>query len=230
MGKFSALGVGKVSGQYALSAKICREQARDCSPLSTGRNFRSKVPGNPNPRLVKSLRFRFLTFALFLAIFPFFIRRRPRVERRVTILATPPAIFPFLNDLRNWPLWTAWGQREEMEYTYGETSEGTGGEQRWRSRRMDGVIRITKSEADRRIDYEVEMEGGKYQMVGRIELQPDGACTRLVWRGAWELSENPSHRYFDLFLRWVIQRDLATGLENLKGLVETTEESLELHI
>lgn len=172
---------------------------------------------------MKSLRVRFLLLATFLLIFPFFLRRRPRVERRITILAPPSAIFPYLNDLRNWPLWTAWNRREEIHFTYGGTASGEGAEQHWQGCKMDGVMRIEKSEPDERIDYELEIDGGAYQIVGRIELHPDGACTRIVWKCAWDRAENPYRRYLDQLMRWMIGRDFAESLANLKAVVEGTE-------
>jgi len=121
---------------------------------------------------VKSLRTRLLLFITFLLVFPFFLRRRPRVERRITILAPPSTIFPFLNDLRNWPLWTVWDRREAIDYEYGPVTAGDGAEQRWASRHMSGVLRIVKSERDERVDYELEMGEDTYQLVGRIEIAP----------------------------------------------------------
>jgi len=177
---------------------------------------------------VKSLRFRLFLFALFLVVFPFFLRRRPRVERRITILAPPATVFPYLNDLRNWPLWTAWSQRDGMRSSYGETAIGSGAEQRWQGGKMDGVMRIVKSEPNERIDYEVEMNGGTHQLVGRVELQSDGACTRLVWKCTWDRAENPYRRYFDLLMRWFIRRDFAQGLVNLRALVERAETSRKI--
>jgi hypothetical protein len=177
---------------------------------------------------VKSLRTRLLLFITFLLVFPFFLRRRPRVERRITILAPPSTIFPFLNDLRNWPLWTVWDRREKIDYEYGATTAGEGAEQRWASRHMSGVLRIVKSEHDERIDYELEMGDGAYQLVGRIELHPDGACTRLVWKCAWDLAKNPYRRYFDLLMRWMMRRDYAAGLDNLKALIESEAKPVEV--
>jgi hypothetical protein len=177
---------------------------------------------------VKSLRSRLFLAAVFLLIFPFFLRRRPRVERRITILAPPSAIFPFLNDLRNWPLWTAWSEREEIRFAYGEPGSGAGAEQRWQKGGVDGALRIVKSELDERIDYEATIDGGAYQLVGRIELHPDGACTRLVWKCAWDRAENPYRRYIDLLMRWMIRRDFAHGLTNLKTLIEGSESSEEI--
>jgi hypothetical protein len=177
---------------------------------------------------VKSFRSRLFVLATFLLVFPFFLRRRPRVERRITILAKPSSIFPFLNDLRNWPLWTVWDRREELDYEYGDVTAGEGAEQRWASSRVSGVLRITKSENDERIDYELEIGDRAYRLVGRIELQPDGACTRLVWKCAWDLAKNPYRRYFDLIMRWMMRRDYAAGLENLKELVESSAKPQEI--
>jgi hypothetical protein len=177
---------------------------------------------------VKTFRFRLFLLAVFLLVFPFFLRRRPRVERRITILAPPSAIFPLLNDLRNWPLWSAWGEGDGMRISFGETVSGAGAEQRWQTRQMEGVMRILKSEPDERIDYEVVMSGSVPQIIGRIDLQPDGACTRLVWKCAWDRAENPYRRYFDLLLRWMIRRDFARGLDNLKELVENAEAPEEI--
>jgi hypothetical protein len=191
--------------------------------LSTAVRSAGKSPEADFRAPMKSLRARFLLLAMFLLIFPFFLRRRPRVERRITILAPPSAIFPYLNDLRNWPLWTAWNRREEMHFTYDGAPSGEGAEQRWQGCKMDGVMRIAKSEPDERIDYELEIDGGAYQIVGRIELHPDGACTRLVWKCAWDRAANPYRRYFDQLMRWMIGRDFAESLANLKAVVEGTE-------
>lgn len=176
---------------------------------------------------MKSLRSRLLLLAAFLLVFPIFLRRRPRVERRITIFAPPSAIFPFLDDLRNWPLWTIWDRREQIDYEYGAITAGEGAEQRWAGKHMSGVMRILKSERDERIDYALEMGDGAYQIVGRIELHPDGACTRLVWKCAWDLAKNPYRRYFDLLMCWMMRRDYGAGLENLKGLVESTVQPSE---
>jgi hypothetical protein len=170
---------------------------------------------------VKTFRSRLLLLIAFLLVFPFFLRRRPRVERRITILAPPASIFPFLDDLRNWPLWTEWSRRDPIAYEFGEKTAGEGGEQRWSSRNLKGILRIVKSDRDERIDYELSVNEGTYEIVGRIELHPDGACTRVIWKCAWDLAKNPYRRYFDLVVRWMIRQDFAAGLENLKAVVES---------
>jgi Polyketide cyclase / dehydrase and lipid transport len=169
---------------------------------------------------MKRIRTRLLLFAGFLLIFPFFLRRRPRVERRITILAPPSVVFPLLNELREWPLWTEWNRRERIAYAYGEQSAGEGAVQRWRGERMSGELRIVRSEPNERIDYELSLSDFA-QVFGRIHLHEDGACTRVVWRCVWERAENPYRRYLDLLARYLIGRDFQAGLERLKRTVET---------
>ena len=163
---------------------------------------------------------RFLAAAVFLLVFPFFLRRRPRVERKITICAPPSAIFPLISDLRNWPLWTSWHRDPAMTLTYSALSEGAGAWQRWETRRMSGVLRIVRCDRDSRIDYEVIMGRGAYQLLGRLELEEDGACTRVTWRCVWASARNPYRRYFDLFCRWLIARDFTSGLSNLREVSE----------
>jgi hypothetical protein len=92
---------------------------------------------------------------------------------------------------------------------------------------MSGIMRILKSEPNERIDYELELGDDACQMVGRLEMEADGACTRVVWKCAWDLAQNPYRRYFDLAMCWMIRRDFAAGLENLKALVESAAQLSE---
>jgi hypothetical protein len=169
------------------------------------------------------LRVRLSVLAIFLLVFPFFLRRRPRVGRRITICAPPERIFEMLNDLRNWPRWTAWSQRDEIAFDYGDVTSGVGAVQRWQQGNHAGTLRIIRSEPDTRIDYHLEMNDGKFRLLGRIDLVRDGACTRLLWKCVWEPARNPYMRYADLFFRWMIGRDFSAGLANLKELIEMRE-------
>ncbi len=163
---------------------------------------------------------RLVLLAGFFLIFPWFLRRRPRVRCGVTICRTPSVIFPYLNDLRNWPLWTVWAHRERMHYSYSDSSIGTGAVQRWRGARMSGELRITRSEPDSRIDYNLHVNLGAQELFGRFELEEDGACTRVIWRAVWEQSSNPYRRYLDLVLQVMLRRDFTRSLEQLREMIE----------
>jgi hypothetical protein len=170
---------------------------------------------------------RLALFAGFLLIFPWFLRRRPRVQSKVTICMPASVVFPYINDLRDWPLWTVWSHRERMHYSYSESSVGAGAVQRWRGARMSGELRIVRSEPDSRIDYELRINGGQYELFGRIELHEDGACTRVVWKAVWERARNPYRRYLDLLLQFMLRRDFAKSLEHLRDMLEQPREYVE---
>lgn len=158
--------------------------------------------------------------AVFLLIFPLFLTRRPRVVRRILLRAKPPEIFPYLNDLRNWPLWTEWARRDEVHFSYDGAPAGVGAIQRWESSRTNGKIRIVHSALDERVTYDLDMGNGRYKIDGVLALEPIGEYTRVTWLCKWSLNPNPYRRYFDLFLTRMMGHDFAAGLENLKDLVE----------
>jgi polyketide cyclase/dehydrase/lipid transport protein len=159
--------------------------------------------------------------AAFLLVFPFFVNRRMRVVRRKTIRAKPAEIFPFINDLRNWPLWTEWSQRDEMHFAYDGPPAGVGAVQQWSTDRMQGALKIIQSVADTRIAYELDMAGGKWRIDGVIALEPAGEFTSVTWTCKWDSGPNPYAVYLGLFMKRCIARDFAAGLVNLKDLVET---------
>lgn len=160
-------------------------------------------------------------FALlaFLVVFPLFLRRKWRVVRRIIIPAPPAEVFPFLNDLKTWLLWTEWARRNGMEFSNGAMTSGVGAVQEWRSHRMSGTIRIVQSVPDDRVVYEFEVQPCECRIEGVIALEAIGGNTRVTWLCKWESSPNPYARYIDLVSKLILKRKLDAGLENLRELV-----------
>jgi hypothetical protein len=155
-----------------------------------------------------------------LAAVPFLLNRRIRVARRKLIDATPAEIFPFINDLRNWPLWTEWARKESMHCSYSGPESGAGATQLWETAQMDGALTITQSTQDGHVAYDLDMAGGRCQMHGVIALEPVGGMTRVIWTCSWHANDIPWLRYADLFYKVMIARDFDAGLENLRAIVE----------
>ena len=162
----------------------------------------------------------FAVAAFFLS--PFLLRRKSRVVRRIIIRATPADIFPFLNDLRNWPKWTEWSRLEEIHFSYEGPSSGVGAEQRWSSKRMAGVMRLVQSVPDEQVAYHTELGTGGYQyhVDGILTLESFGSLTRVTWLCRWDSGPNPYSRYKSLLMKWFIGRGFHAGLSNLKALLE----------
>ena len=160
-------------------------------------------------------------FVVLLLVFPFFLRRKWRVARRIIIHAKPREVFPFVNDVRNWPLWTEWGRQPDIRYSFPGETTGAGAVQQWETRRMNGELRIVRSLPDERIVYDLDVNGGKYRFDGVISLEEVGGSTRVTWLCKWQSGPNPYGRYLDIVCKLMLKRDFQAGLENLRDLVNS---------
>jgi len=171
---------------------------------------------------MKKISIRLGALALFLGIFPFFLPRRPRIARHILIRAGREHIFPLINDLRNWPRWTAWNRRGEIEYHYDGPPAGAGATQHWRAAGHSGVLHMTQSHEPERLAYTLMMDE-RWLLEGAISLEEIAPRqTRLLWIARWEGGALPWARYRDLALMLWIGRDFSAGLDGLRLLAETT--------
>lgn len=169
------------------------------------------------------IHFRLLVPLAGLLVAPFFLDEKWRVTRRTVIRGKPADVFPLINDLRNWPRWTAWNRREEIHYFYEGSPSGVGAVQKWSSRRMDGELHITQSVPSERVAYTLDIAGGRYRLDGIFQLDPAGPeFTRVTWTAHWLSGSNPYGRYLDLAMRWFMGRDFESGLRNLRELAEAS--------
>jgi hypothetical protein len=169
---------------------------------------------------------RFVLFLGALAVIPFFLPRRTRVVRKVWINAHPAEIFPFINTLKNWPLWTAWGRTEDGAYTYEGPESGEGATQKWATPRHSGSVRILGSIEDERVSYALHMDGSFGSIEGVIKLESEGKGTLVTWACWWVTGQNPYFRYVDLALRGWIGRDFQLGLNKLNRLVCASQDEM----
>jgi hypothetical protein len=170
---------------------------------------------------------RLSALALVLGIAPLFLPKRPRIARRILIKADRAHIFPLVNDLRNWPRWTAWSKRQEIEYHYDGPPAGPGATQHWRARGHSGVLHMTQSHEEERIAYTLTM-GDRWLLEGAISLEEIAPHqTRVLWIARWQGAALPWARYRDLLMMMWIGHDFSAGLESLRNLAETTAPVLE---
>ncbi len=172
---------------------------------------------------MQALQNKLIALGAVLLILPWFFSRKYRVVRRALIHARPDQLFPLINDLRNWPRWTAWSKRETMHLSYEGAPAGVGAIQNWKTSSMEGTLRIVQSQPDSRIAYDLSISDGKYLLEGIIVLDPVGDYTRVTWIGKWDGGRNPYAAYFNLFMKCMIGRDFSAGLEGLRALVEAQQ-------
>jgi len=173
-----------------------------------------------------SCRRHLFAIAAFFLIFPLLFKRRPRVMRRTVINAKPSDIFPLINDPRQWPLWTEWNRREQIEYSYEGSTVGAGAVQNWRAAKQRGKVTFLSSVENERVAYHLSLEGCGRDIEGRIVLEPVGKkATRVTWYSLWSQASNPYACYIDLMIIFSMKRDFAAGLRHLKELAEFNPQS-----
>ena len=154
-----------------------------------------------------------------------FLPSEYRISREIVVAAPPAKVFPHLNNLRRWPAWTAWSERDpEMRFSYSGPEQGVGAAQRWDSDTQGGgSLKITQSDADRYIAYDLNIDGFDSLSLGELELHETGGSTRVVWIDNVDLGSNPVAKYFGLMLDGMIGADFEAGLDNLKRMVESSQ-------
>jgi hypothetical protein len=165
-----------------------------------------------------------LLIPIALVIVSLFLPSTYRVERRVTISARPGDIFPLINTLKQWPEWTAWtvAKYPDMKISFTGPESGVGAGYQWEGKSSgQGTLKLTKSEADKSIGYDLDFENGKYLSRGAITLEPSGESVTVIWSNEGDLGWNPVSRFFGLFMDKMMGPDLEEGLRNLQQRVQT---------
>ncbi len=176
----------------------------------------------PTLTSMKCIRARLGFVAVLLAALPFFLPRRPRVARRILIRADRGHVFGLINDLRNWPRWTAWNSRREVEYHYEGPPAGAGATQEMRSAAHTDALHITQSHEPERIAFSL-MRDDCWLLEGAISLDEIAPHhTRVLWVARWHGAVMPWARYVDLARMLALSREFSVALENLRHLAETT--------
>lgn len=147
------------------------------------------------------------------------------ITRSITIDRPVEAVFPFVNDLKNWEKWSTWHlEDQEMVINYGNTTAGEGGSYDWDGPKAGkGHMEITASQENEMIRTHIDF-GEQGTVNGEWTFEGNNGETRVSWSLHMD-AEN------DLFARiminWVmpgmVEKDFDKGLNNLKKAVEGKE-------
>lgn len=164
-----------------------------------------------------------LLIPVLLVIVSLFLPSKYRVERSVTMQAKPDAVFTHLNTLKKWPEWTAWTVEKypDMKISFAGPEAGVGAIYSWEGKSTgQGTLKITRSEPNKGIGYDLNFENGKYVSTGDIALEPAGDSVKVTWSNEGNLGWNPISRFFGLFMDKMMGPDFEEGLRNLQKKVE----------
>lgn len=148
-----------------------------------------------------------------------------RIERSVTIGASPAALFPRLNDLHQVHAWSPWKEKDPAcAYEFTGPAAGVGAAQSWsgNSDVGSGKQTIVESRPNELVRLKLEF----YKPIeglcdATFTLKPNGDQTAVTWTMAGE--NNFVGKLFCLFMNQdkMIGGEFEKGLANLKRLAES---------
>ncbi len=108
-----------------------------------------------------------------------------KVTRSATIAAPPDAIFPYLNNLHNWQVWSPWAKLDpDAKATFTGPDEGVGAQFGWDGNEQigAGTMTITGSVPHEQVEYRLEFTRPfEDTSMSRFELEPVDDGTHVTW-------------------------------------------------
>jgi hypothetical protein len=162
-------------------------------------------------------------FILILLQIGLFLPHEFRYERQVWVNSKPEAIFPYINDLKEWEKWTVLKKDGDRSYSasFEGESKGEGAIKRWTSEKNgDGTIEIVLSIENRLITYDKILEKEGFKSNGKIELIETDGGTTVIWTEEGDFGYNIFGRYIGLIMDAFEGGKLEKSLVNLKKICE----------
>ena len=170
-------------------------------------------------------------FSLFMII-GFFLPSNYKVTKTVMINAAHGKVYPYLNDLEEWPRWTVWNTEndETLKVKYGVKSKGEGASMRWNGDKMgNGRLQIKESYPLEGVKFVMHLQDDRILMNGELKITPEMETqqTKIDWTCSGKLDHNPARRYMGLMMNRMLENDLENGLQKLKKLVESEQKLMQ---
>ena len=161
-----------------------------------------------------------------------YVSTRPdtfRVQRSAVIDAPPAQIYPFIEDFRQFALWSPYEKLDPaMVRTFSGPQRGKGAVYEWHGKSAAGKGRMEIAHTSPphmvviRLDFVKPFETHN---IVEFTLQEQGSATRVTWamRGANPYIAKMIQLLFSMDR--IVGKDFETGLSNLKALVEGQSEA-----
>lgn len=161
--------------------------------------------------------------ALALLALGVFVATRPdrfHIERSATMQAPTEAIFPHIDDFKQWGAWSPWEKVDpQMQRSYDGPPRGVGARYAWQGNKDigKGRMEITEATAPRKVVIALEfIEPFAASNVATFTLTPDGAGTRVTW------AMDGANALITKLMSLVMNMDTMIGGEFEKGLASLT--------
>jgi carbon monoxide dehydrogenase subunit G len=146
------------------------------------------------------------------------------VQRTSSIKAPPEKIFPFINDFRQWGVWSPYEKVDpEMKRTYGPKSAGQGATYAWDGNNNvgSGSMEILDARAPQKVSIKLDFSRPfEAHNIAEFTLVPGGDTTEVTWlmQGPVPYFAKIIHVFMDMDK--MVGGQFAEGLANLKAAAE----------
>lgn len=164
----------------------------------------------------------FIVLVLGLFIFSLFLSPAVKVERSLMVPAAAGTVFPLVNVVRNWELWSPWKEQDPaVKITYGEKESGIGAGYSWESSNRNvgkGHMSVTESRPDQYIATNIDFMGmGIAKGYFRFDTVSGG--TLVTWGMVCDMGQHPIRKVMGLMMDKWVGRDFEKGLGNIKRIL-----------
>ena len=174
-------------------------------------------------RFIKNVLFAVVILIVVFLAGAYVLPSRVDVSRDIVVSAPISKIFPHVNDLRKFQVWSPWAVIDsDMKVVYSGTTKGKGQVMSWTSKDPNvgsGVQEITDSVVDKRVTTKLDF-GEQGFATASWDLTDEGSGTKIVWSFQTDLGSNPMMRWMGLLFDGWIGKDYEKGLKSLKTIVE----------
>ena len=159
----------------------------------------------------------------FLAIIPLFLPKKMKLEAEKEFNFPIQPLFDECNNLKKFTQWSEWAKKDStIEMEFFPPYIGKGALYKWKGKSKEvgeGQMQIIESINNSSINYELEFKN--WDKKSNVKIQFDSISknkSKLSWY--FEGSESPYFfRYFNLFFKTRLQKDINKSLENLEQLL-----------
>ena len=147
-----------------------------------------------------------------------------RVERSITINASPEKVAALINDFHNWNAWSPWAKMDpNMKTTYSGPASGPGSVYEWEGNSEVGkgrmeILSTEPAKTSIKLDFLKPFEGHN---TADFLLEPQGSATKVTWVMYGPTDYFPG-KIMSVFINMdkMIGGDFDKGLASLKSAAE----------
>lgn len=169
-----------------------------------------------------------IALAVVILVFVIVVASRPSdfsYQRSITISAAPSTVFPHVNDLHQWQVWSPWAKKDPAaKNNFEGPPAGIGAAMSWAGNNDvgEGKMTVVESKPDElvqfRLDFKKPFEGTN---IAEFTFKPEGNQTLVTWSMSGK--NTFVFKAISLFMDCdkMIGGEFEKGLADLKNIVES---------